>query len=265
MRGNKASIIDRFGMDDKIVLIVGGGQGIGRSFAHTLGEAGARVAVADIDLVSAKRVADELKNKDVDAMAVGVDVTDKHQVEKMVDDVLQHWGGLTVAVNSAGIGGWANAESMPEAHWDSIMDVNLKGVLLCCQAEARVMLTAGYGKIINMCSVSAYIVLRPQNQAAYNASKAGVLHLSRTLAGEWASRGVRVNCISPGYTRTEMLNKLAETEEGRKMVPRWLELTPIGRLAELDDLQGAVLYLASGLSDYMTGQDLILDGGYSLW
>jgi NAD(P)-dependent dehydrogenase (short-subunit alcohol dehydrogenase family) len=126
------------------------------------------------------------------------------------------------------------------------------------------MLSAGYGKIVNTASMSGHIVNTPQHQSAYNASKAGVLHLTRSLAAEWAGRGVRVNAISPGYTRTQLLEDLARTPEGAPMVDTWKGLTPMGRFAEVNDLQGAAVFLASRASDFMTGHDLVIDGGYTL-
>ena len=154
---------------------------------------------------------------------------------------------------------------MPEMEWDRMLDVNLKGVFLCAQAEGQVMLRMGYGKIINTASMSAHIANMPQNQAAYNASKAGVLQLTRSLAAEWASRGVRVNSISPGYMRTELVNQFIQQPIGRDKLPYWLERTPMGRLGEVTDLQGAVVYLASEASDFMTGHDIVIDGGYCTW
>jgi NAD(P)-dependent dehydrogenase (short-subunit alcohol dehydrogenase family) len=179
--------------------------------------------------------------------------------------VVDHWGGLTIGVNNAGMGLWMDAETMPLADWRRVIDLNLTGVFLCAQAEARVMLAAGYGKIVNTASMSGSIVNTPQNQAAYNASKAGVIHLSKSLASEWATRGVRVNCISPGYTRTALVDDLLATPEGQAVMPRWMELTPTGRMVEVAELQGAVVYLAAPASDAMTGHDLVVDGGYTLW
>ena len=127
------------------------------------------------------------------------------------------------------------------------------------------MLEAGYGKIINTASMSGSIVNTPQSQMPYNTSKAGVIHMTRSLAAEWAPHGVRVNCISPGYTRTRLVEELLETPVGRDMMPRWMSFTPMNRMAEVTDLQGAVVYLASEASDFMTGHDLVVDGGYSVW
>lgn len=256
---------ERFRLDGRVALVTGGGQGIGRAFAHGLGEAGAAVAVADLVGERAERTAAELADKGVDSLAITADVTKADQVQAMVDAVLAKWGHLTIAVNNAGIGDWTAAEDVSEANWDRMNDVNLKGVFLCAQAEGRVMLKAGYGKIINVASMSASIANTPQKQVVYNTTKAGVLHLTRSLAAEWAPRGVRVNSISPGYTRTQLVDDLLQTPEGQQMAPKWLALTPMGRMAEVTDLQGAVVYMASEASDFMTGSDMIIDGGYCLW
>ena len=258
-------ILERFRLDGRVALVTGGGQGIGRAFAHALGEAGAAVAVVDIALERAETVASELAAKGVDATAIKTDVTQPEQVQAMVDTIMKRWGTITVGVNNAGMGQWIAAEEMSEADWDRMLDLNLKAVFLCAQAEARLMLKAGYGKIINTASMSASIVNTPQNQAHYNVSKAGVLHLTRSLAAEWAARGVRVNSISPGYTRTSLVEDLLQTPAGKEVMPRWMSMTPMGRMAEVTDLQGAVVFLASEVSDFMTGSDVIIDGGYCAW
>jgi NAD(P)-dependent dehydrogenase (short-subunit alcohol dehydrogenase family) len=258
-------ILERFRLDGRVALVTGGGQGIGRAFAHALGEAGAAVAVDDIIFSRAEQVVAELKAKGIDALAIEADVRQADQVQKMIAAVMGRWGQMTIAVNNAGIGAWISAESETPDEWDQMMSTNLKGVFLCAQAEAQVMLKAGYGKIINTASMSAHIVNRPQNQSAYNTSKAGVLHLTRSMATEWAPRGIRVNSISPGYTRTRLVDDLLQTPQGKEILPHWLALTPAGRMAEVTDLQGAVVYLASEASDFMTGSDLVIDGGYCAW
>lgn len=257
-----APILERFRLRGRVCLVTGAGQGIGRALAHALGEAGGAVAVVDRNPDTARSVAGELGHKGIEALPVTADVTRVDDVGAMVSSVLERWGRLDVAVNNAGIGTWVASEEADTATWRRVLAVNLDAVFYCCQAEARTMLSAGYGKIVNIASMSAHIANTPQKQAAYNASKAGVLHLTRTLAAEWAGRGVRVNSLSPGYTRTALVDDLLKTPVGQGMSPEWLRRIPLGRMAEVTDLQGAVVYLASGVSDYMTGADLLIDGGY---
>ena len=262
---SEKSIIDRFRLNGRVALVTGGGSGIGRGFAHALADAGAKVAVVDISTTAAETVAGELSQSGADAIAVTTDVTQADQVQTMVDTVINHWGSLTIGVNNAGIAGWFDSETMPEDEWRKIMSVNLDGVFYCAQAEGRAMLNAGYGKIINTASMSAHIVNTPQNQAAYNASKAGVLHLTRSLAAEWAARGLCVNSISPGYTRTALVDQFIKEPIGAEKYPLWMERTPKGRMAEVSDLVGAAVFLASEASDFMTGHDMVIDGGYCAW
>jgi NAD(P)-dependent dehydrogenase (short-subunit alcohol dehydrogenase family) len=260
-----APILERFRLSGKVALVTGAGQGIGRAFAHALGEAGAAVAVVDIAPDSIREVAAELQGKGVDALAVRADVSDRADIGRMVEAVLKKWGKLTIGVNNAGIGQWVDAENITDEIWQKVMRLNLDGVLACAQAEAREMKKPGYGKIINTASMSGHIVNTPQNQVPYNVSKAGVIHMTRSLAAEWARYGIRVNSISPGYTRTALVENLIATPEGKKMMEAWMPLIPMHRMAEVTDLQGAVVYLASEASDYMTGSDLIIDGGYCAW
>ena len=254
------SILDRFSLKGRTALVTGAARGIGRAYAQALAEAGADVAFVDLDGPGAQTAAQEVAALGVRTLALQTDVTDRRQVQEMVSAVVAAWGVLDIGVNNAGIARGGRAEELTEEAWDAVLDVNLKSVFLCCQAEAQVMLPRGYGKIINTASMSANIVNRPQNQANYNAAKAGVVHLSRSCAAEWAARGVRVNCISPGHTITPMTQGTSQ-----EMRREWVSNTPMGRLGDPADLQGAVVYLASEASDYVTGLDLIVDGGYVLW
>lgn len=254
------SILDRFSLVQQSALVTGGGSGIGACLALGLAEAGADVAVADLDLATAERTAQKLTTLGVRSLAIQVDVTDAQQVTQMVEAVTAAWGQLTIAVNSAGIARRSPAEDLPEEDWDAVLGINLKGVYLCTRAQGRAMLASGAGSIINIASMSGQIVNRPQLHAHYNASKAGVIQFSRSCAAEWAARGVRVNTLSPGHTRTPMT-----AEAVPEMGAEWLANTPTRRLGNPEDLQGATLFLASAASAYVTGHDLVVDGGYTLW
>lgn len=253
-------ILEQFSLENHTALITGGARGIGASLARALAEAGADVALADLNLAATEKAAEELKTLGVRSLAIEVDVTDAEQVEAMVEHVTSTWGRLDVAVNSAGIANQSRAEDLSEDAWDAVVGVDLKGIYLSTRAEGRVMLAQGSGSIINVASMSGRIVNRPQLHAHYNAAKAGVIQYTRSCAAEWASRGVRVNSLSPGHTRSPMT-----AEAIPEMGEVWLSNTPMGRLGTPEDLQGATLFLASAASAYVTGHDLVVDGGYTLW
>jgi NAD(P)-dependent dehydrogenase (short-subunit alcohol dehydrogenase family) len=258
-------ILDRFRLDGKTALVTGGAQGIGQAYCIALGEAGAKVAVVDINLPLAEETAADLVKRGIEAIAVRADVTSPEDAVKMVKAVVDKWGTLTIGVNNAGMGTWRDSLTQEFGEWRKILALNLDAVFACAQAEAREMVKNGYGKIINTASMSAHISNTPQNQCAYNTSKAGVLHMTRSLAAEWAPKNIMVNSISPGYTKTALVDKLLETPEGKTVLPRWMERVPMGRMASVEDLQGAVVYLAAPVSDYATGTDIIIDGGYCCW
>ena len=251
---------DRFSLAGQSALVTGGGSGIGASLASALAEAGARVALADRYLTSAQNIAQQLAAGGATTLAIEVDVTQADQVQRMVDQVLAAWGQLDVAVNSAGIARRSRAEELAESDWDAVVGVDLKGIYLSTRAEGRAMLARGSGSIINIASMSGRIVNRPQLHSHYNAAKAGVIQYSRSCAAEWAARGVRVNCISPGHTVTPMTEFAIPI-----MGDEWVSNTPMGRVGRPEDLQGAALFLASAASAYVTGHDLVVDGGYTLW
>ncbi|KAM8867364.1 uncharacterized protein ACB058_005411 [Synchiropus picturatus] len=261
-RGVKGhSVLDRMRLDGKVAYVTGAGQGIGRGFAHALGEAGAKVAVIDMDQVKAETVAQELYLKGITAISITADISKESDVQKMIDTITSRWGTIHIACNNAGINMNSASEDTSLEEWDQTFNVNLRGTFLCCQAAGRVMLKQGYGKIINTASMASLIVPHPQKQLSYNTSKAGVVKLTQTLGTEWMDRGVRVNCISPGIVDTPLIH----SEDLRPLVQRWLSDIPAGRLAQVTDLQAAVVYLASDASDYMTGHNLVIEGGQSLW
>jgi NAD(P)-dependent dehydrogenase (short-subunit alcohol dehydrogenase family) len=239
----------------KRIVITGGASGIGKGVATALVEAGARVVLLDRDADAVAEVASGLG-----ALGLSCDVTDEQQVREATGRAAAEWNGLDGAVNNAGIVVNEPAESMSVADFDRVMDVNVRGVFLGAREQFPYLLESR-GSIVNTASMSAQIIVRPQPQCSYNASKSAVVGLTRSLAAEWAPRGVRVNSVSPGYTLTELVRSpaLADRHE------HWKALTPMGRLAEVDDLVGAYVFLLSGASSFMTGQDIVIDGGYTLW
>ncbi|MBA7567817.1 Galactitol 2-dehydrogenase [subsurface metagenome] len=245
-----------FRVDGRRALVTGAGRGLGKAFALALAEAGADVAAVDLDAETAATTAEEVRALGRRAAAIQADLRRGEDAERMVAEVVSVWNGLDIGVNNAGVSlPIKEASEVSEREWDWLIDLNLKGTFFCAQAEARAMKDSGYGKIINIASICGHAVW-PEPQAVYSVSKAGILHLTRCLAAEWIKQGIRVNSISPGVTRTPELFE--------QVIPVFLKVAPIDRIAGVEDLQGAVLYLASAASDFMVGQDLVIDGGYTL-
>ena len=243
-------IIESMRLDGKAIYVTGAASGIGKAAATAFAEAGADVAIVDINLEGAEKVAKEIQ----------CDVTKKDQVEAMVAKVVDTYGKLDACYNNAGIAVNAPAEEMTFEQWQKVIDINLTGVFLCATAAGRVMLKQGYGSIINTASMSGHIVNVPQPQCAYNASKAGVSLLTKSLAVEWAKRGVRVNCISPGYIGTELI---MNAEHLKPLIEQWNAMAPMGRLGKPEELQSILVYLAGDTSTFTTGSDIIVDGAFT--
>jgi NAD(P)-dependent dehydrogenase (short-subunit alcohol dehydrogenase family) len=252
-----------FRLDDQIAFVTGAGSGIGQRIAIGLAEAGADVALFDLAAAEAglADTAGRIQALGRRALPLTGDVTKAADLSAAVGAAEAQLGPLEVAVNCAGIANATAAEEMAEAQWQRMLDVNLTGVFFSAQAEAQAMLPRKRGSIINIASMSGSIVNRGLLQAHYNTSKAGVIHLTKSLAMEWSNRGLRVNAISPGYTLTPM-NLRPEVAEQRKIFERD---TPMGRMATVDELVGPAVFLASAASSFCTGVDLIVDGGFVCW
>jgi NAD(P)-dependent dehydrogenase (short-subunit alcohol dehydrogenase family) len=257
MSPSNASVPSIFNLTGRKALVTGAARGIGKVLALALAEAGCDVAVLGLHQDTLDEVAKEVRQTGRRSVAVQADVRRKEDVQRALAATVTALGGLDICVNNAGICIHESAEEMPEEHWDRVVDTNLKGVFLCCQAAAQAMIPQKRGSIINIASMSGIVANVPQKQSHYNASKGGVRMLTRSLAVEWAPYGVRVNSICPGYIKTDL------TLMAARMFAQWEALTPMGRLGEPDELRGAVVFLASDASSYMTGQDLVIDGGYT--
>ena len=254
-------IIEKMRLDGKAIYVTGGASGIGKSVATALAEAGADVAIVDVNLEGAEAVAKEIADATGSkTIAIRCDVTNQEDVEAMVAEVAGTYGKLDACFNNAGICLNVPAEEMTFEQWNKVLNINLNGVFLCATAAGRVMLKQGYGSIINTASMSGHIVNVPQPQCAYNASKAGVSMLTKSLAIEWAKKGVRVNCISPGYIGTDLT---LNSEALKPLIEQWNAMAPMGRLGRPEELQSIVVYLAGDTSSFTTGSDIIVDGAFT--
>ncbi|MDR6234350.1 SDR family oxidoreductase [Pseudomonas oryzihabitans] len=251
-----------FDLGGQTAFVTGAGSGIGQAIAVGLAEAGADVAC--FDLPGSRDLAGTVARIQAHgrrALALEGSVTSADELATAVARTEAELGPLSLAVNSAGIANAQPAEELELERWQRMLDINLTGVMLSCQAQARVMLPRGKGAIVNIASMSGSIVNRGLLQAHYNTSKAGVIHLTKSLAMEWAERGIRVNCISPGYTATPMNTRLEVAEQ----VKIFEQTTPLGRMAEVEEMVGPAIFLCSPAASFCTGVDLIVDGGFVCW
>ncbi len=255
--------LDKYRLHGRTAFITGAGRGIGLAAAHAFSEAGARVVISDHSETLLAEGLATLRAAGRDAHAVVLDVTRADDVKRAADEADTGFGGIDILFANAGIA-WPDTggEDMTDEVWRRMIDVNLNGVFWCCRSFGAHMLARGRGSIITTGSMSGLISNRPQRQAHYNAAKAGVHHLSRSLAGEWAARGVRVNSIAPGYIDTTMSGGGLRTEG---LGPVWLEATPMRRAGTAEEIASVALFLASDASSLLTGSVIVADAGYCVW
>lgn len=244
-----------FSISGRTALVTGGAKGIGRACAEALAAAGAKVIIADMDDAAGQATAQALGGS-----FVRLNVTKKSEVDAVAAEITRQNGALDILVNNAGVVQNGPSEDVAMEDWQRVIDVNLNGVFYCAQAFGKEMVKAGKGSIVSISSICGSVTVYPQPQAAYNASKAAVNLLTKSLAVEWAKEGVRVNAVAPGYTATEL------TLAGRskpEWFETWMRMTPMGRLGEPKEIANAVLFLASDAASYITGTVLMVDGGYT--
>jgi NAD(P)-dependent dehydrogenase (short-subunit alcohol dehydrogenase family) len=255
--------LEKYQLDGRVAVVTGGARAIGLACVEALAEAGARVVIADRDPAVAAEGQAEMQKKGHAVEVVEMDVTDSERVTVVAAQLTKRFGGVDILVNNAGIArSDTPAEDVADEHWLNVLDVNLNGVFWCCRAFGREMLERGKGSIVNVGSMSGFIVNRPQPQSYYNASKAAVHHLTKSLAAEWGARGVRVNAVAPTYIDTP-LNRFGM--ENPEMFKYWIEGTPMRRMGRVEEIGSVVLFLASDAASLLTGSIVLADGGYSCW
>jgi NAD(P)-dependent dehydrogenase (short-subunit alcohol dehydrogenase family) len=254
------SLLDRFSLAGKVALVTGGRTGIGASLAEALADVGAMVIIAARDVDGCRAAALDITSRGGKAAGFALDVTKRAEIETLAASVAAEFGPIDILVNNAGVCFHRDAVDVPDDEWHAVFDVNVHGLWYCSQIIGRAMVERKSGVIVNIGSMSAFIVNRPQFQPAYNASKAAVHHLTRSLAAQWAPHNVRVNAIAPGYIATAM-----SPVDDPKFRRHWIEDTPMLRAGRPDELGPTVVYLASEASSFVTGAVIVADGGYSLW
>lgn len=256
------NILEQFKLDGKVAIVTGGAMGLGKAMATALAQAGANIVIADINEAIADNTAKEIsETENVEAIALKVDVTNPDAVNQMVEEVTNQFNKIDILVNNAGMTINAKAEEMSFEDWNKVINLNLNGIFLVAQSVGRVMIKQGYGSIINTSSMSGLIANKPQEQCSYNASKAGVIMLTKSLAMEWSKYNVKVNTIAPGYMKTELTKPFFD--QGGAMIEDWMGFTPMGRPGTPNELGGIVVYLASDASSFAQGSIFTIDGGYT--
>jgi NAD(P)-dependent dehydrogenase (short-subunit alcohol dehydrogenase family) len=254
-------ILDKFSLDGKVGIVTGGGAGLGKAYCQACAQAGAVIVVAEIEADSGTAMEDELQHEGQDAMFVQTDLRDLGSIQAMVDQTIGKYGQIDFVINNAGMWSMGRIEETTEESWNYVMDLNVNGMFFCCQAVGKEMIARGGGSIINVSSVSGVIINRATPdwlEASYFASKAAVIHLTKSLAAQWAEYNIRANVIAPGY-----MAKVPFDPEAPK--PAWLDGIPLGRPGRPEELGTVAVFLASEASSYITGDTILVDGGYTIY
>jgi NAD(P)-dependent dehydrogenase (short-subunit alcohol dehydrogenase family) len=253
--------MDIFDLSGKVAIVTGGNQGIGLAISRGLAEAGAAVIIANRRAEEGKQAAESLKKDGLNVISIPTDVSNEASIAAMVSNVVENLGKIDILVNNAGVIIRKPAEEMSREDWDHIMNTNLRGAFFCCQLVGREMIKQKKGKIINISSDASQRAM--PERSVYATSKAGVSHLTRCLAVEWAKHNINVNAIGPGPTHTPLNKKYYE--ENPDKLQQTVQSIPMGRMGDTSDYIGAAVFLASEASNFMTGQTLLIEGGSTIW
>jgi NAD(P)-dependent dehydrogenase (short-subunit alcohol dehydrogenase family) len=254
------NVLDQFTLHGRKALVTGGNRGLGKAFATALAQAGAAVAIGGRDADRTASAVREAAAEGLEIVPLNADITDDADVDRMTGQAIDALGGLDILVNNAGTCFHNESWNVTDSEWAQVFDLNVRALWKCSLAAGRHMAQAGGGSIVNIGSMSGLIVNRPQWQPAYNASKAAVHHLTKSLAAEWAPLGIRVNAVAPGYVKTDM--SPVDRPELRRY---WIDDAPQQRYARPEEIAPSVVFLASDAAAFMTGSVLVIDGGYTIW
>jgi NAD(P)-dependent dehydrogenase (short-subunit alcohol dehydrogenase family) len=251
---------EMFSLAGKVAVVTGGAKGIGQASAILFAKAGADVAV--IDILETEETVNCIKDLGRKAIGIKIDLTKEEQVDSAINKIKKEFGQINILHNNAGIAYCKRCEDMTYEEWNKVIDIDLNAIFLVARAVGRIMIADGKGgSIVNTGSMSGLIVNYPQEQVAYNAAKAGVIHLTKSLACEWAKHGIRVNAVSPGYVCTDMTPHTSN----KAWQDIWFSMSPIKRMGVTEEIAGGVLYLSSPIASFTTGANLVIDGGYSCY